>query len=137
GPSPTPGPPTATATASPSPTPVPVELVVCQTGEPASLYLYGDDTRARSGVFQALFDGPIDVLGYTAQPVILEALPSVAAGTAGQVEVEVAPGDRVVDAATGAVVPLGEGVTLAAPDGTTFVYSGDQPARTVQRWAEF
>ena len=24
-------------------------LVVCQTGEPLSLYLYGDDTRARSG----------------------------------------------------------------------------------------
>jgi len=115
-------------------------LVVCQTGEPASLYLYGDDTRARAGIFQALFDGPIDTLGYEAQPVILESLPSVAAGTAGMVEVEVAPGDRVVDAATGAVVPLGEGVTLAAPDGTpdsVFVYSGDQPARTVQVWAEF
>jgi peptide/nickel transport system substrate-binding protein len=112
-------------------------LVVCQTGEPASLFLYGDDTRARAGIFQALFDGPMDVLGYTYQPVILEALPSVAAGTAGQIEVDVALGDRVVDAATGAVVPLGEGVTLAAPDGTTFVYSGDQPARTVQIWAEF
>jgi peptide/nickel transport system substrate-binding protein len=77
------------------------------------------------------------VLGYIQQPVILEALPSVSAGTAGQVEVDVVPGDRVVDAATGAVVPLGEGVTLAAPDGSVFVYTGDQPARTVQVWAEF
>jgi peptide/nickel transport system substrate-binding protein len=52
-------------------------------------------------------------------------------------EVEVAPGQRVVDAATGAVVPLGEGVTLAQVDGSTITYTGLDPARTVQVWAEF
>jgi peptide/nickel transport system substrate-binding protein len=137
GPSPTPGPPTATATASPSPTPAPLELVVCQVGEPDSLYLYAGETRSRAGIFQALFDGPVDTLGYAYQPVILDGLPDVNAGTAGLAEVEVAAGDRVVDAATGAVVPLGDGVTLAAPGGGTFVYSGSQPARTIQVWAEF
>jgi len=116
---------------------VPIELVVCQTGEPTSLYLYGDDTRARAGIFQALFDGPIDTAGYGYQPVILAALPSPGAGTAGLAEVEVALGQRVVDAATGAVVPLGEGVTLAQADGSTLTYSGADPARTVQVWAEF
>ena len=96
GPSPTPGPPTLTPTASPSPTPTPIELIVCQTGEPLSLYLYGDDTRARSAIMQALFDGPIDTVGYVDQPVILAALPSVEAGTAGVLEVDVSPGQSVV-----------------------------------------
>lgn len=137
GPSPTPAPPTRTPTASPSPTPTPIELVVCQTGEPVSLYLYGDDTRARAGVFQALFDGPIDAVGYAYQPVILAELPSVAAGTAGLMDVEALPGTRVLDAATGAVVPLGEGVQLAQRDGSVVTYTGSGPARTVQVWAEF
>ncbi len=137
GPSPTPGPPTLTPTASPSPTPTPIELIVCQTGEPVSLYLYGDDTRARAGILQALNDGPIDTIGYVDQPVSLEALPSVEAGTAGVLEVDVFPGQNLVDAATGAVVPLGEGVTVVQPDGTLLVYAGSDPVRTVQVWAEF
>lgn len=137
GPSPTPGPPTATATASPSPTPAPIELIVCQTSEPASLYLYGDDTRARAAIWQALFDGPIDTVNYVDQPVILAALPSVEAGTAGVLDVEVVLGQSVVDAVTGAVVPLGEGVTVLQPDGSLLVYTGADPVRTVQVWAEF
>lgn len=121
----------------PTPTPVPIELVVCQTDEPASLYLYGDDTTARLGIFEALFDGPIDSVGYAYQPVILQALPSVEAGTAGVAEVEVVPGQRVMDGATGALVPLAEGIPLRQADGSLLAYSGDQPARTVQTWAEF
>ena len=137
GPSPTPGPPTLTPTASPSPTPTPIELVVCQTGEPLSLYLYGDDTRARSAIFQALFDGPIDTVGYVDQPVILSALPSVEAGTAGTLEVEVSPGQPVVDAVTGAVVPLVDGINVRQPDGSILAYVGPDPVRTIQVWAEF
>ncbi len=137
GPSPTPGPPTLTPTASPSPTPPPIELIVCQTGEPFSLYLYGDDTRARSAILEALFDGPIDTVGYVDQPVILAALPSVEAGTAGVLEVDVSPGQSVVDAVTGAVVPLVDGVRLRQPDGGVLEYVGPDPARTVQVWAEF
>lgn len=137
GPSPTPAPPTATLTPAPTPTPVPVELVICQTAEPASLYWYGDNVAARDAIFSALYDGPIDTAGFSLQPVILEALPSVEAGTAGLVEVEVQPGQRVLDAATGALVPLVEGVQLAQLDGTVLAYAGTAPARTVQTWAEF
>jgi peptide/nickel transport system substrate-binding protein len=121
----------------PTPTPTPIELVVCQTDEPASLYLYGDDVTARQGIFEALFDGPIDTVGYALQPVILQGLPSVEAGTAGVAEVEVAPGQRVMDGATGALVPLAEGVQLRQVDGSLLAYAGSAPARTVQTWAEF
>jgi peptide/nickel transport system substrate-binding protein len=110
---------------------------VCQTDEPVSLYLYGDDARARAGVFAALYDGPIDSVGYSYQPVILDGLPSVAAGSAGLRAVEVQAGDRVLDAATGAVVPLVAGVRLAQIDGSTLDYGGDGPATTLQTWAEF
>jgi peptide/nickel transport system substrate-binding protein len=130
-------PPTATATPIPTPTPAPKVLVVCQTDEPRSLYLYAADTGGRAEVFSALFDGPIESAGYTDQPVILEALPSVAAGTAGTNEVEVRPGDPVVDGATGAVGPLAEGVQLLQVDGSLLTYTGAEPARTVQTWADF
>jgi len=122
---------------TPSPTPVPLELVVCQTDEPSSLYLYGDDVTARAGIFQALFDGPVDTAGYGYQPVILTALPSVEAGTAGMQVVDVSPGDKVVDAATGLPVTLAPGVQLAQANGSVITYTGVSPAHTVQVWAEF
>ena len=111
--------------------------MVCQTDEPSSLYLYGDDVTARAGIFQALFDGPVDSAGYGYQPVILTALPSVEAGSAGMQTVDVAPGDKVVDAATGLPVPLAPGVQLAQADGTVITYTGASQAQTVQVWAEF
>jgi peptide/nickel transport system substrate-binding protein len=130
-------PPTAVLIAPPTSTPSPLELVVCQTGEPSSLYLYGEDLTARAGILEALFDGPIDSTGFSHQPVILTDLPSVEAGTAGLELTEAHPGDKVVDAATGAVVPLAEGVQLAQLDGSVITYTGDAPAATVQTWAVF
>ncbi len=134
----TPVPPTSTP--APSPTPVPIELVVCQTQEPTSLYLYDVDTTARAGIMDALYDGPIDSVGYAYQPVILENLPSPAeGGGVSLTAVTVNPGDRVVDAATnlGALVPLTAGVTLAQPDGSRIVYTGAEPAQTIQMSAVF
>ena len=132
-------PPTAALVAPPtaSPTPVPLELVVCQTGEPSSLYLYGEDLTARAGILEALFDGPIDSAGFSHQPVILTDLPSVEAGSAGLTEAQVRPGDKVLDAATGAVVALAEGVQLAQVDGSVITYTGDAPAAAAQTWALF
>ncbi len=122
---------------APTPTPVPRELVVCQTGEPASLYLYGDDVTARAGILQALFDSPIDTTSYAYQPVLLTALPSVEASTAGAQTVDVQPGQKVVDAATGLPVPLAPGVQLAQPNGSVITYTGSSAVQTVQVWAEF
>src|SRR5258708_7515102 len=112
---PTVGPGTAAPTAgpraspTPAPTPAPLELVVCQTGEPSSLYLYGDDVTARAGIFQALFDGPIDTTGYNYQPVILTALLSLEAGTAGKPSEGVASGGKGGVAATRPSAVLGPG----------------------------
>ncbi len=126
-----------TAGPSPSPTPVPIELVVCQKGEPLSLYLYSDNVTARSGIFDALFDGPIDTLNFGYQPVILEALPSLANGGLQVNSVQVEPGDRVVDAVSLQPRVLEPGVTLAQADGSRLVYTGTAPAQTVQIVAEF
>jgi len=133
---PTPGP-SPTFTPIPTPTPVPIELVVCQQDEPLSLYLYAADVSARAGILDALFDGPIDSVGYAYQPVILQSLPSLENGGVVVNDVEVRPGDRVVDAATGAVTLLDEGVQLAQRDGSRVIYSGEAPALTVQVAAAF
>lgn len=127
----------STATPAPTATPVPIELVVCQTDEPSSLYLYDGDAAARAGIFDALFDGPIDSIGYGYQPVILESLPSLENGGAMLTEVTVSPGDMVVDIALGATTPLTLGVTLAQVDGSRLVYTGTASAQTVQVSAVF
>ena len=57
-------------------------LIVCLAQEPASLYryseayLYGTTSRETDAVLEAIYDGPIDVLGYEYSPVILERLPT-------------------------------------------------------------
>lgn len=80
------------------PTPEPYEtdsLVVCLSREPESLYryhpayLYGGTARQADTVLQAVYDGPIDVLGYVYRPVILEKLPSFADGDARLLPVQV------------------------------------------------
>ncbi len=128
---------TVLPTAPPTPTPVPIDLVICQTDEPLSLYLYGDDVAARAGILDALYDGPLDVVNYELRPVILEDLPTVANGGLRLTEVVVQPGERVVEAGTGRVVQVAEGVPLAQVDGSVITASADSPARTVQVSAEF
>jgi peptide/nickel transport system substrate-binding protein len=90
---------TATPTDIPSPTPIPERtLTVCLTEEPQTLYLYGSASRSMWNVLEALYDGPFDTVGYTAQAVILEKVPAVADGDAAISAVEVRAGDGVVDA---------------------------------------
>jgi peptide/nickel transport system substrate-binding protein len=64
-----------------------------------------------NSVMEAIYDGPIDHLGYGYQPVILEKLPSLADGDARLEPVLVQAGDRVV-ADSGEVVPLAEGLLI-------------------------
>lgn len=108
---PTPGPthtplPTATETPSPTPIPEPRELTICLGAEPASLYLYDDNSYAARLIREAIYDGPIDTVGYAHHPVILEKLPSLADGDAVIAAVTVEAGARVIDSD-------GEAVTLA------------------------
>lgn len=88
---------TATPGPTPTPTPVPVSLVVCLGDTPNTLYPYGNPNAAARLVLQALYDGPVDQLGYRYQPVLMESLPDIAAGTAELQAVEVGEGDTVLD----------------------------------------
>ena len=97
---------------SPSPSPGPKTLTVCLVGEPDTLYLYGNSRLAATQhVMEALYDGPIDHLNYTYQPVILQRLPSISDGDAYTRTVTVNEGQLVVDAA-GGVLELVEGVSV-------------------------
>jgi peptide/nickel transport system substrate-binding protein len=76
------------------PTPVPPSLlVVCLAEEPNTLYLYGRPNHSAQTILPALYDGPIDVLGYQFRPVILEEIPSVEAGSARLEPVTLSSGD--------------------------------------------
>ncbi|MGQ0605271.1 MAG: ABC transporter substrate-binding protein [Anaerolineales bacterium] len=112
-------------------------MIVCQTAEPLSLYLYRDEEASRAGIFEALYDGPIDTMGYELQPVILQKLPSLEDGDALLVEVTVRPDDKVIDAVDLQPKFLSEGVRLAQLDGSVITYTGSAPARTVQVSATF
>ena len=97
GPSPT-APPPATATPLPPP---PKTLIVCLAEEPSSLYLYGDGGPSASRVLEAIYDGPIDLLSYAYQPVILEALPNLGQGSASIQPVTAVSGDIYLNPSTG------------------------------------
>ena len=102
--------PEPTPTPQPQPTPVPLkELTICLGYEPQSLYPYLANSQAARDVLQAIYDGPIDMLDSRATPVILEDLPSQAAGTASYASVDVQPGDEVINTA-GYPVSLRAGV---------------------------
>ena len=87
----------ATATAPPTPTPPPRRLTICMANEPETLFIYGGDSLAQRHVLQAIYDGPIDRVGYQNQPVILEKLPSLADGDAVIEPIPVEAGDWIVN----------------------------------------
>jgi peptide/nickel transport system substrate-binding protein len=91
----------------------PRTLKYCMSVDPGSIYLYSPNTRGvlRASVWGAIYDGPIDNRGFDYQPVILQKLPSLADGDAHLDPVEVAAGDRVVDA-SGDPVALEPGVQV-------------------------
>ncbi len=97
-------------TATPTPAPTTAELVICQEGEPETLYLYASSAAARH-VLEAIYDGPIDHRNYAFQPVILDGLPSLEEGDAYFDPIVVQEGDRVVDV-NGRVVELTAGVQV-------------------------
>ncbi len=81
-----------------TPTPSPRALTICLGQEPNTLYPYGNLNAAAQSVLAAIDDGPIDTIGYTYQPVILQKLPSIADGDAAISQVTVEDGSEIVDA---------------------------------------
>lgn len=84
--------PTSTAPATPEP-PKPTSLIICLAEEPESLYLYGDVGRSTDLVLEAIYDGPLDLLGFEYRPVILEKVPAIDDGDARMTQVAIASGD--------------------------------------------
>ncbi len=66
--------------------PPPKTLIVCLNQEPASLFLYndaylhGDAYQETNAVLQAIYDGPLDIVDFGIQPVILERVPDIQDG---------------------------------------------------------
>ena len=103
--------PTGTLPPLPTPTPSPRELTVCLGEEPNTLYPFGGPNAAARSVLAAVYDGPIDTVGYDYQPVILSQIPSLANGDAQISKITVQPGSQVVDA-DGNLVLLETGVRV-------------------------
>lgn len=123
-PSPSPRPPS-----TPTPTPEPKRLSICLASEPDSLYYYGTEDVAAQHVWQGLYDGPVDIVDYRYQPVILSELPTLGAGATVQTTT-VRIGDRVL-AASGSVMELAPGVTVRDQHGRQTTFHGE--AMTMER----
>lgn len=98
----------ATPTIKPSPTLPLRTMTICLGTEPESLFIYGENSLSQNHILEAIYDGPIDLVGYQYQPVILESLPSLDQGEAALESVPVEAGDLVVNE-TGQLVRLQPG----------------------------
>jgi peptide/nickel transport system substrate-binding protein len=99
---------TPTSTPLATPTPVVRSLRICLGQEPNTLYPYGNLNAAARSVLSAIYDGPLDVVEYGYEPIILEKIPTLEDGDAQISPVSVSAGTEVVDT-TGNVVLLSTG----------------------------
>jgi len=103
---------TATPPVTPAPiateTAIPSALTVCLGQEPNTLYQFGGPNAAARSVLASINDGPIDMIGYEYQPVILAQLPSIENGDAQIARIAIQEGNQIVDA-DGNVVLLKQG----------------------------
>ena len=98
---------TKTVTATPSVR----SLTVCLGDEPSTLYPYGNLNASARSVLSAVYDGPIDVVEYGYEPIILEKIPNLEDRDAQVSAVSVQAGDQVVDS-SGNVVTLERGMQV-------------------------
>jgi len=94
-----------------TPTPAPRSLTVCLGEEPNTLYPYGNLNAAARSVLSAIYDGPVDVVEYGYEPIILEKVPNIEDGDAQVSQITVRAGDEVVDS-SGNLVLLDTGVKV-------------------------
>jgi peptide/nickel transport system substrate-binding protein len=124
----------------PTSTPAPRTLIVCLGQEPNTLYPFGGPNAAARSVLAAVFDGPIDTVGYEYQPVILTRLPSLENGDAQIVPTSIQAGDQVVDA-NGDLVLLEQGAKVRPAgcrgDDCVLTYDGTTPLEMDQMVVTF
>jgi peptide/nickel transport system substrate-binding protein len=86
-----------TESTTPTPAKEVRQLTICTGAEPASLFPFGSLPAPARSILQALYDGPLDQMAFTLQPVILEQVPSLENGGAYFEPVQVSPGDAIID----------------------------------------
>ena len=94
-----------------TPTPLPRALTVCLGEEPNTLYPYGNLNSGARSVLSAIYDGPMDVVDYGYEPIILEKIPNIDDGDAQVSPITVRAGDQVVDT-NGNLVTLSTGAKI-------------------------
>lgn len=98
---------------NPSPTEAPAlprTLKICLDHEPSSLFIYGDISQSAKLIRQVIYDGPFDRLSGELSAVLFEKVPSLADGDVYFEQVEIQPGEVIVNT-WGNVVKLEEGVS--------------------------
>ncbi|NWG07148.1 MAG: hypothetical protein HXY35_10760 [Chloroflexi bacterium] len=132
--------PTGTPPPPVTPTPASRSLTVCLGDEPETLYPYGSLNSAARSVLSAVYDGPMDVVEYGYQAVILEKVPSIEDEDAQLVPVTVNAGDRVIDS-TGNLVVLEAGVKIrpneCREEGCVLTYDGSSSLQMDQMVVTF
>lgn len=98
-----------------TPTPATRSLTICLGEEPTTLYPYGNLNSAARSVLSAIYDGPMDVVDYGYEAIILEKIPSLEDGDAQVTPITVNAGTEVIDT-SGKVVFLETG-TKVRPSG--------------------
>ena len=125
--SPQPPEPTPTSPPLTMPEPDSRSLTICLGDEPTTLYTYGTLNASARSVLSAIYDGPMDLVNYAYQPVILGKIPTLEDGDAQVNPITVGNGDTVVDS-SGEVVSLDTGVQVrpsgCRSDGCAISYDG-------------
>jgi peptide/nickel transport system substrate-binding protein len=113
------------AAPEPTATPAPAkELILCMSGPPRDLYLYGDNSPAAVGLRHAIYEAPFTSAGYEFAAQGLESLPGLAGGGAQLLPVTVNEGEQVVDV-NGRVLELRKGVRVFDQTGAEVAFRGD------------
>lgn len=86
-------------------------LTICLGYEPESLYPYNANSQSAWAVLEAIYDGPIDIVNYEPQPVILTKIPSIKDGDAILTQKLVNAGDPIINV-LGEAVPLTRGENI-------------------------
>jgi peptide/nickel transport system substrate-binding protein len=84
----------------PTPKPQPKTLIVCAAYEPESLYWYGASGTSAEAVLAAIYDGPVDLVGFQVQSPLLVKVPSIADGDVRVEAVTVVSGQAYLDPLT-------------------------------------
>jgi peptide/nickel transport system substrate-binding protein len=126
--------------AIPSATVMPSILTICLGQEPNTLYPFGGPNAAARSVLASINDGPIDLVGYEYQPVILTQLPSLENGDAKIVRSLIQAGSQIEDA-DGNIVLLEKGVRVSPAgcrsEDCIITYDGTTPLEMDQMIVNF